>query len=120
MLAEQFDDFGIVRALEQLLQGFVNLFFCFALLVHYLAADQHEYGQCNQCNDGNCSAEVNQEGYKETDGEGCTSRDEPATNDAQYAGDTEYGRITSPGTVGKRSTHSHHESNVGGRERQLQ
>mgnify|MGYP006998724876 CR=1 FL=1 len=60
------------------------------------------------------------EGYEETDGEGSSGSDEPAADNAQYAGDTEHGGVASPGAVGKGGTHSHHESNVSGGEREFQ
>ena len=58
MLAEQFDDFIVVRTLHQLFQGLVAFFFLLALFVHHLATNQHEDCQTNQCQDGNRTAEM--------------------------------------------------------------
>lgn len=95
-------------------------FLLFALLVHYLAAYQHEYCQTDKGDDSDCTAEMNYEGNEETDGKRRSGSDEPAADNAQYAGDTEYGGVTSPGAVGKGSTRKHHESNVSGGEREFQ
>ena len=45
--------------------------------------------------------------------------DEPAADDGQHAGNAVDSRFAVPGAVGKARTHGHHESNVGGGERQL-
>ena len=45
--------------------------------------------------------------------------DEPAADDGQHAGNAVDRRFSVPGAVGKARAHSHHERNVGGRERQL-
>ena len=82
MLAEQFDDFIVVRTLHQLFQGLVAFFFLLALFVHHLATNQHENCQTNQCQDGNRTTEMDNQCYEETDGEGGSGGDEPASDDA--------------------------------------
>ena len=77
MFAQQFKNLVIVGALHQLFQRFVAFFFLFALFIHDLAADQHEYGEADKGDDGNGAAEVNQHCYEKTDGEGRTGCDEP-------------------------------------------
>ena len=120
MVFQQLHDFGIVTTLHQTSEGFVALLFCLALLVHHLAADKQEDSQRNQCQDGNRTAKVDEQRHEEADGERSTGRNEPTANNTQHTRDAEHGRVTSPGTVGQRSTHSHHEGHVGGRQRQLQ
>ena len=104
VLAQQFQNLHVVRALHQLLDGSVSFFLLFALLVHYLAAYQHEYCQTDKGDDSDCTAEMNYEGNEETDGKRRSGSDEPAADNAQYAGDTEHGGVASPGAVGKGST----------------
>ena len=114
MLAEQFDDFIVVRTLHQLFQGLVAFFFLLALFVHHLAMNQHEDCQTNQCQDGNRTAEMDNQCYEETDGERCSGSDEPTADNAEHTRNAEYRRITSPGTVGKRCTHGYHKGDVSG------
>lgn len=64
MFAQQFKNLVIVGALHQLFQRFVAFFFLFALFIHDLAADQHEYGEADKGDDGNGAAEVNQHCYE--------------------------------------------------------
>ena len=101
MLAQQIQDFCIVITLHYLFDGLVTLFFGFAFLVHYLAADQCEYCQADQCYDSKRASEMDNHSYKETDGKCRTGSDEPATDYTEYSCYTEYGRVTSPGPVGK-------------------
>ena len=51
------------------------------------------------------------------DGKCGTGCNKPATNHTKYTCDTEYGRVTSPGTVGEGSTHGNHESHISGGKR---
>ncbi len=102
VLAQQFETSLLSVLCINLLQGLVAFFFLFALFVHHLATNQHEYCQTNQCDDSKFTAEMdNYEGYEETDGERCSGSDEPTADNAEYAGNTKNSRITSPGTVGK-------------------
>ena len=93
-----------------MLDGGVAFFFLFTLLVHYLTAYQHEYGQADKGDDSDCSAEIDDESNEETDGERRSGSNEPTADNAQHTGDTEYGGVASPGTVGEGSTHGNHES----------
>ncbi len=117
---QQSQHFAVVRAGQQLFQCFVAFFFLLAFLVHHLASDEHEYGQSDEQDDGCRAAVIDDEGHEEADGECGSRRDEPASDDAQYAGDAEYGGVASPGTVGQRGTHGHHERDVCSRKRQFQ
>ena len=110
---QEFQNLHVVCALHQLLDSGVALFFLLAFLVHHLAAYQHEHCQADQCDNGDCAAEIDDQGHEETDCECSSGSDEPAADDAQYAGDAEYGGVASPSAVGKGGTHGHHEGDVG-------
>ena len=51
MFAHQLQRFFAVRCLHQLFESFVALFFCFAFLIHHLAAYQDECCQSDEGND---------------------------------------------------------------------
>ena len=120
VLAHQLEGFFGVGGLHKLFQGFVALGFRFAFLVHHLATYQDEYSEGDKGDNGDVATVVEHEGDEETDGEGCSGGDEPATDDTKYAGDAVDGGVASPGTVGKRGTHGYHEGDVGSGEGKFQ
>ena len=82
VLTHQLQGFCAVCGLHQLLQRFVTLFFRFAFLVHHLATDQDEYSYTDEGDDRDVTSIMEYESYEETDGEGGSGGDEPASDDA--------------------------------------
>ena len=82
VLTHQLQGFCAVCGLHQLLQRFVTLFFRFTFLVHHLATDQDEYSYTDEGDDRDVTSIMEYESYEETDGEGSSGSDEPATDDA--------------------------------------
>ena len=90
------------------------------LIVLSVATDEHH----DDDEDKDCLHKDATKVHRQADeGAGCesyTGCDKPSTDDTQHTCHAEYGTLTTPGFVGKRRTHSHHEGNVGGREWQLE
>ncbi len=85
------------------------------------AATEHkEYDQYQNGNNGEDAAEVEQAGQTECQQECDEGRHEPAGDDGKHAGHAIDGIFASPGTVGERGAHGHHERDVGCGERQFE
>ena len=63
---------------------------------------------------------MDQQSNQKTDRKGCTCRNKPTTDHGEHTGDTVNCAFTPPGTVGQRTTHRHHKSDISRRQRQLQ
>ena len=71
--------------------------------------DQHDGSSVDECQSDDVG-----------DDEAAQRRHEPSRHDGHHARNTVNGRFASPGAVGQRRTHRHHEGDVGGRQRQFE
>ena len=71
--------------------------------------------------DEGCRSAVDQrQPHGEGDEESAQRRDEPSGDDGHDARNAVYGAFAAPCAVGERRTHSHHEADVGGRQREFE
>ena len=91
----------------------------FDLLDVAVAANQQPCAECDEHRHGDPAAPQQEQCHAEGDQESAERRDEPARDDGHHARNAVYGALASPGAVGQRRTHGHHEYHIGRRQRQL-
>ena len=99
---------------------FINLLGCLFLVIVDVATNEQVNHKCNHyihCHnttivEHSCNKCCN---YKRGSGS-----NEPATYYRHHTGNAVHSTLTSPGTVGKRRTHTHHKGNISSREWQLE
>ena len=84
-----------------------------------VAANQQPCAECDEHRHGDPAAPQQEQCHAEGDQESAERRDEPARDDGHHARNAVYGALASPGAVGQRRTHGHHEYHIGRRQRQL-
>ena len=85
-----------------------------------VAVDEHVARQHRQQDQHDGSSVDERQSDDVGDDEAAQRRHEPSRHDGHHARNTVNGRFASPGAVGQRRTHRHHEGDVGGRQRQFE
>ena len=106
------NDFGILGAHHQ--AEHVGLRFLRLAVILTTAADEQEDVERHEGEHHCETSEMHGEAYQCAHAECHRTSKKPATDNAQHARDAEHGTFAGPGTVGKRSTHGHHEGDIGG------
>ena len=87
--------------------------------VHFEVAEDEQAHDHQQQENGRAAKVGNRKGEDQGNRESHESREKPAADNRQHAGDPVDGAVQPPGLVGQGGAHGHHEGDIGGGQGQL-